>query len=173
MRKTKSKDGNFDLWWLLSQVKDAIEKAEMGILENYNLSPRDSKILFLIHALGDNVSILKLAQYCFRQPNSISEHLIRMEKAGLVERVKSGKEKRLKIKFTDKGQLAYKQISAERELINTIMSSLSEEQHKQLTVSLEMLRDSALREIGPLHYNPALPSQLEKKGSSTKVKESV
>jgi DNA-binding MarR family transcriptional regulator len=163
MTKTKSIDGNYDLWWLLSQVKDAIEKAEMKILENYNLSPRDSKILFLIHELGDNVTILNLAQYCFRQTNSISEHLIRMEKAGLVERTKSDKGKRLRVKLTDKGLNAYQLISSEQDLIYNIMSTLSGEEHKQLTVYLELLRDSALKEIGPIHYNVALPSQLKKK----------
>lgn len=158
----KIKDPDFDLWWLLRQAKEAIEKARVKELANYNLSRRSSSIVFLIHALGDNVPISRLTRYYIQRDHSIREHLIRMGKKGLIEIYSDNNQDdgRLRIKLTEKGKSAYIHTTY-RESIHNILSSLSEKQRKQLTVCLEILRDRALRELGNRKYNTALPSQLE------------
>lgn len=158
----KITDRDFDLWWLLRQAKEAIEKARVKELANYNLSRRSSSIVFLIHALGDSVSISRITRYYIQRDHSIREHLIRMAKKGLIEIYNDNNQDggRLRVKLTEKGKSAYI-YTTYRESIHNILSSLSEERRKQLTVCLEILRDSALRELGDRKYDTALPSQLE------------
>jgi len=53
----------------------------------------------------------------------------------------------VRVSMTEKGEEAYK-LAMKRKVLQKIISSLSAEQHKQLTSCLEVLRDSGLKETG-------------------------
>jgi len=135
----------YELWVLLAQTREAMYKARHKELTKYNLSPRQSAVLFIIKALGDGVAPVEISRYLFREHHSVTELLSRMEKEGLVRKVKDlDKKGRVKIFLTPKGQQVYTH-SMKRKSIKEIISCLSEEERQQLWSSLKKLRDNALK----------------------------
>jgi DNA-binding MarR family transcriptional regulator len=88
-----------------------------------------------------------LSRWLFREPHTVSQLLIRMEKQGLLKRTKDLKYKnRLRLTLTEKGEEAYQQQTQMR-AIGNILSSLSQEECDKLGVNLKKLRDEAVREL--------------------------
>ena len=140
----ESTDQDYRLWVLLNQVRDAVLKARQKELNQYNISASQAAVLLVIEAIGPKATPAEISRRVFRKPHSVSGILSRMEKKGLVRRLKDLDRKNLtRVVFTEKGREAYYQ-STKRESIRQIMSSLPEEERKQLTSSLETLRDKAL-----------------------------
>lgn len=147
------KDQDYELWVLLAQTREAMYKARQKELIKYELSPRQSAVLFAIQAIGDGATLTDIARLLFRELHSTSELLTRMEKEGLIEKIKDTKKgSRIRITLTKKGKEAYKQ-STKRESIREIMSCLSEEERQQLWSSLKKIRDRALQ-IGTVRELP-------------------
>ena len=74
--------------------------------------------------------------------------LSRMEKQGLVKKVKDLDRKNLvRVCLTDKGRQVYHE-AVKRETIVKILSCLSETEGQQLASSLKRLRDKALKDLG-------------------------
>ncbi len=140
----ESTDQDYRLWVLLNQVRDAVLRARQKELNQYNISASQAAVLLVIEAIGPKATPAEISRRVFRKPHSVSGILSRMEKKGLVRRLKDLDRKNLtRVVFTEKGREAYYQ-STKRESIRQIMSSLPEEERKQLTSSLETLRDKAL-----------------------------
>jgi len=141
-------DQDYRLWVLLNQVRDAVLKARQKELVQYNISATQAATLLVIEAIGAKATATEISRRLFREPHSVAGAagiLSRMEKKGLVRRLKDLDRKNLRrVVLTEKGREAYYQ-STKRESIRQIMSSLSEEERQQLTSSLETLRDKALR----------------------------
>jgi DNA-binding MarR family transcriptional regulator len=71
-----------------------------------------------------------------------------MERIGLIRKTKDLHKKNLvRVSITEKGEAAYKH-AVNRKMIQKVMSSLTAEQRKQLTTSLELLRTKGLKEMG-------------------------
>ena len=139
-----SNDQDYRLWVLLNQVRDAVLKARQKELNQYNISASQAAVLLVIEAIGPKATPAEISRRVFRKPHSVSGILSRMEKKGLVMRLKDLDRKNLvRVVLTGKGREAYYQ-STKQESIRQIMSSLSEEERQQLTSSLETLRDKAL-----------------------------
>jgi len=138
-------DEYYDLWVLLAQARDALYKARQKELTKYNISPRQSAVLFIIQAIGDNATAATIAKYLFRETHTTYELLLRMEKDKLIKGIKNrNKTKRVSYKLTPKGLKAYYH-SLKRESIHEITSSLTGEDRAQLRSYLKKLRDTALR----------------------------
>ncbi len=134
-------------------------KARWEELAQYNVPPVQAAVLFIIQAIGYRATPAEISRWFFRQSHSVSELLSRMEKGGLVRKVKDLDRKNLvRVELTEKGRETYHQ-SMKRVSIHNIMSSLSEEEHQQLRSCLQKLRDKALKEIGikgePRHLSTA------------------
>lgn len=143
------------LWILLAQTRDAVLKARQKELNLENINNRRVATLFFIHALGGETTSGELARLLVRERHSVWELINRMEKQGLVKKVKDLKRKhRINIVLTEEGLAYYK--STKRESIDRIMSSLSNKERKQLWSYLQKIRDSALEEIGMQHEIPFL-----------------
>ena len=127
-------------------------------MHQYNISASRGAVLFAIQAIGEEATPAEIARWLFREPHSISELLSRMERDGLVRRVKDLCRKNLvRIVLTEKGREVYHK-STKRELVCEIMSSLSEEERQQLRSCLQKLRDKALKELRIEHGIPFPPS---------------
>ncbi len=156
MEYSSSTNQDYDLWILLMQVKNAIFKAREKELSRYGLRPGRAGVLHVVHTMGATATLTDLSHSLLRERHSISELVGRMEKEGLVRKVKDRDRKnRIKVGMTKKGQRAY-QKSAERKAIHDIMPCLSEEEHQQLRSCLEKLRDRAL-EVLRMDIKPPLP----------------
>lgn len=123
-------------------------KARQKELDQYDLSPRQCAVLFIVQNLGDKATPAEIARWLFREPHSIPELLSRMEKKeGLVRRVKNlDKRRKVKIVLTNKRQQSYSQC-VKRNSIREALSCLSGEERQQLWSSLEKIRDKALELI--------------------------
>ena len=155
-------DKTYDLWILLSRVYHLIAKLRNLELLNYNILPVQSYILFIIKALGNETTPTEISGYVYQQRSSISDILNRMAKQGLIIKTnKSGGKRRVIVTLTDKGEKALA-ISADREYLHKVMSSLTEEKKRQLESSLEMLRDAAINELSVTQKTIMPPSLISK-----------
>jgi DNA-binding MarR family transcriptional regulator len=88
-----------------------------------------------------------ISRWLFREPHTISQLLMRMEKQGLVKRTRDLEKKNwVRITLTEKGEAAYKH-QTEMRVISKILSILSPEECNKLGASLKKLRDEAVKEL--------------------------
>jgi DNA-binding MarR family transcriptional regulator len=140
-------DKDRNLWYLLSHTSHAISKVRRNELAKDNISPMHSTVLIAIQNIGNQATPSEIAQWLFREPQSVSQILDRMEKEKLVRRMKDPKnKKRLRIVMTKKGKEAY-EISNKRESLFNIVSVLSNEERSQMISSLHKLLDKALLDL--------------------------
>ena len=143
MKNFLSTDQDYGLCVLLQQASKAILEACQQELKQYGISPGQAMVLFVIKAIGDKATPAEIARWILQKPHSVSELVSRMEKQGLVRKVKDLDRKNLvRVVLTEKGREAYYH-STRRESIHQIMSFLSEEGRQQLRHCLQTLRDKA------------------------------
>ena len=147
--KTKqSVDRDYDLWVLLTQVRDVILDARENELRQYDVTAWQAAVLFIIDAAGGTASPADIARWSLRKPNSVSGILDRMKKAGLIKVAKDTRRKNMKvISISEKGY-GVLQNSIKRESIHKIMSCLTTEQYQQLKGILEQLRSRGFEVLG-------------------------
>jgi len=125
------------------------------------------EILFIILALGNNVTATEISRHTHRKKNTVSEILNRMIKNGLVKKVRDPDVKsRKRISLTEKGLQAYER-SKFSHSVNKVISVLSEEKHRQLQSCLEILLDTVVKEVAFDHEKLVLPSTLASKISKS------
>jgi DNA-binding MarR family transcriptional regulator len=139
-------DEDHALWVLLHQARDAMFRAREKELSQCGISTMQAAVLFVIQAIGHEATPAEISRWMFRRPHGVSALLDRMEKEGLVKKVKDLDRKNMvRVEITEKGYQVYND-STGRESIHRIMSSLSEEERRQLKSWLLKLRDTALQE---------------------------
>ena len=142
----RSTDDDFSLWMFLEQARDAILRARQKELRKAGISVSAANVLDSIQAIGRAAIPAEISRRILRKSHSISGLLNRMEKGGLIRRVKNLDRKNLvRVVITEKGQQAYEQ-SIKGETIHQVMSSLSKEERQQLSSCLQKLRSKALEE---------------------------
>ena len=148
-------DKDYTLLTQLLQVADIFVKVRERELLPQNLSATSAAILFLVEAMGKDVTPAKISRMLLREPHSVSGILMRMEKQGLLKRTKNMERKNLiRITLTAKGENTLKQ-AMKKEGVKHVLSKLSEEQRRQLKGSLLALKEAGMKE---LHLSPkALP----------------
>jgi len=108
--------------------------------------------MLVIQTFGGKATVGEIARWTLREPHSVSELLSRMEKEGLVRKVKElGKKSGVRVVLTEKGREAYYKSTA-RESIYETMSSLSEEERQQLRSCLRKLRYKALTQLAVVSF---------------------
>lgn len=148
-------DKDYTLLTSLLQVSDILFKIRERELLSQNLSAPAAEILFLVDAMGENVTPAKITRMMLREPHSVSGLLVRMEKHGFIKRTKDMERKNhIRITLTAKGERALKQVM-KLEGTTDIIARLSTEQQKQLKATLTALKEAGKKE---LHLSPkALP----------------
>ncbi len=153
METLASNDQDYALWLLLLKVRRCISKTREKELSLYDITPEQAGVLFIVQALNSQTTPAEISRLTFREPHTVSVLISRMEKKGLVRKVKDmDKKNMIRIVITEKGQEAYNQ-SSQRAPIHNIMSALSEAERQQLMSFLQTLRDRALKELGE-YYKP-------------------
>ena len=145
MQDLSNVDEDYSLWVLLNQAKDTMFAAREEELRQYGTSPMHAAVLFIMQAIGGDATPAKIAQWLLRSPNTASDLLDRMERAGLVRKARDPDRKNVvRVTITEKGRQAYDD-STKLESIHRIMSCLSKEERQQLRPILYKLRDEALK----------------------------
>ena len=159
MENPLSMHRDYNRWILLAQTRDAIFKARWKELSRYDISARQAAVLVAIQAVGDKATPAEISRWVFRKAHSISELLSRIEKAGLVRKVKDlDRKNQVRVVLTEKGRETYHHQSTNTVSIRKIMSLLSEEDRQQLRSCLQVLRDKAVKELGIKYETPFLSS---------------
>ena len=154
---------NVDLWMLLGRTYRLIAEFQDAESKEFGISRHQTYILFIILALGNNVTATDISYHTHRKKNTVSEILNRMVKNGLVKKGRDPDVKsRKRISLTKKGFQAYER-SKFSHSIDKVISVLSEEKHKQLQSCLEILLDAVVKELAFDREKLVLPSSLASK----------
>ena len=144
-------DKDYTLLTSLLQVADLFVKIRERELLPQNLSATAAEILFLVEAMGKDVTPAKITRMLLREPHSISGILMRMEKHGLLKRTKNMERKNLiRITLTARGENALKQ-AMKKSGTTHVLARLSAEQQRQLKTTLTALKEAGMKE---LHLGP-------------------
>ena len=154
MDKPVYEDRDYRLLKLITHTGDAVFRARKNELNEYGLSPRQAAVVVAIQAIGEKATSAEIARWLYREHHTVSGILNRMEKDGLVKKVRNrGGKKLTRIVLTEKGRQAYNQ-SSKIEALHEIMSFISDEERQQLKACLEKIRDAAFKKIGMNHKPP-------------------
>ena len=92
----------------------------------------------------NKVTPAEISRQLLKDPHSISQLLVRMEKRGLVKNIKGLPRKNMiRVKLTSKGQKAFKN-SLESNNLGKIFSILSEDEKEQFHLYCEKIREMAM-----------------------------
>lgn len=157
MKGFVNSNDKYSLWLLLAQTRHAIMKARQRELAIYGISNQEGYVLFAINYIGDQATPAELSRWLLREPHSVSELLDRMEKKGLIRKVKDMEQKnRIRVVMSEKGREIFNK-STTRKSINKVISILTPEEQEQLSSLLHKMRKKALKEI---RWEGAMPYPL-------------
>jgi len=144
-------DKDYTLLTSLLQVSDILFKIRERELLPQNLSATAAEILFLVDAMGEDVTPAKLSRMILREPHSTSGILMRMETHGLLKRTKNMERKNMiRITLTAKGEKALSQ-AMKKEGTTNVLAKLTAVQRSNLKQSLSVLKEAGKKE---LHLSP-------------------
>ena len=133
METNVSTDRDCELWMLLQQACDSTRRARGNELREFGISMMQAAVLFIVKSIEGPATPAEISRWLFREPHTVSGLLERMEKQGLVRRVKDLERKNMiRVEITEKGEEAY-QGSRELKVIRTILSSISPEERDILS----------------------------------------
>jgi DNA-binding MarR family transcriptional regulator len=148
-----SESGNklVNLWILLHRTRDILLQCEESIFGQYGLTPEQFGVLANLKGHGGSLRPVDLALLLERSPNSVSNLVDRMVKAGLVRRARERKDRRtVRVSLTSEGENAIVRATpAGWELIQKILSPLSDEDRDALASILETVKCEAFACVHP------------------------
>ena len=129
------------LWLLLPRVGDALALCQDLLFSKYGLTTEQWRVLMAIKARGP-LRPVDIASLLERGPNTISQLVDRMVKAGLVRRTRDKKDRRaVFVSMTDKGKEAIEPaFPAGWEFFHKLLSPLSYDEQRALADMLETLK---------------------------------
>ena len=157
MKKHALEDQDFASWVFMARTRDAIFKNRVKELQKHNLSVRQASVLIVLEELDKKATPAEVSKWVFREPHSVSDFLKRMERDGLIKRIKDlARKNMIRVEITDKGREALHN-AKKIEPVHRIMAVLSKEEHQQLRVIMQKLWDKALEEL-KIENRPIFPS---------------
>ena len=145
MDTVETKYGKRELWALLDQATTAISRVADNELSQAGITMIQGAVLYFVKNAKEPVIPAHISRWLFREPHTVSQLLMRMERQGLIKRTKDLDYKnRLRITLTEKGEKAY-QKQIEMRSIGKILSTLSPEECDKLGANLKKMRDAAVK----------------------------
>lgn len=143
MKELISEKSWFYSWVLLTRARHLVYIARQRELAPTRLTPRQSYTLFLIKGLGREATLTNIARYANREANTLSLQFTRMERDGLLKKIKAmPKSNSIRYELTPKGEKA-NIFSNKNQSVNYIMSILSKEEDQQLRFLLNKIVNRA------------------------------
>jgi len=154
------------IWSVLRNAGHVMKRIRDRELSRYGLTTRQAGILRHVHVLGDKATPTAIARTTYREPTTVSAILTRMEKQGLIKRVKDRRKKNeVRICLTARGEQA-RVDAARRESVKRIMSRLSPETRLELLSGLRQFQRSLLEELAESYRDSFLEKALSNSGLS-------
>jgi len=139
------KDVDFNLYRLLREATESVEKAREIELKSYGISLVEARALSVIHDIGDKTTAAEMSRHMLRRQNTVSALLIRMKRKKLITRERDKKRRNVwKVSLTQKGEIIYSK-SIIRATLHEAFSGLSETEKQQLSSHLEAIHDAAAK----------------------------
>ncbi len=152
IRTIKRDDPEINLYILLDQTRDLVTNAVELELKHLRMTQPQVKVLTMLSREDRPVTLDELANWTLKEFNSVSTLINRMEKKGLVRKIKKDGDLKTYIALTEKGSDLYHRQVTERS-IHLIFNELSEEEKKQLKDLLMKVRNTT-RELMGLDFKP-------------------
>jgi DNA-binding MarR family transcriptional regulator len=149
---SKANDPRIKLHALLDSTRETIQKAIKMELAQYQMSQSQVKVMHMLAQSEEGLTPGQLSESAIRELNSITTLINRMQKKGLVTKVKKDGDHKTYVVLTDKGFDIYNNTVTERS-ITLIFDTLSDEEKSQLTSLLSKLQTKARNLLG-LDYKP-------------------
>jgi DNA-binding MarR family transcriptional regulator len=135
------------LWVLLNQTYSAMQVMRRRELKTLRVSMTETAVLSLMSSNNGNATPYEISRWIFRESQSVSGLLDRMEKKGLLARVEDAKRLHgTRVVLTDKGRELGRKLATLRGVRKMIGAVFSPEELEQLTSYLMRLRGRALKE---------------------------
>ncbi len=147
MKDSTSVDYKHSLWILLRRTSSVLQKTRDKELSQYGISSATSGVIQFIKNNADGVTVGDIAQAVLREPHSISGHIKRLEKEGIVKKVNDLSDKRYRrIILTEKGLQLYHQ-TMQRESIYRNLSVVSDEDCMQMMNWVEKIFENTIKDL--------------------------
>jgi DNA-binding MarR family transcriptional regulator len=152
IRISKKNDPEINLYILLDQADSIVTNAIELEIKHLRMTQPQVRVLTMLSREDKPTTLEELANQTFKEFNSVSTLINRMEKKGLVKKVKKPGELKTYVALTEKGSdLYYNQIT-ERS-IHLIFNEFTSEEKQQLESTLKKVRDKT-RDLMGLSYKP-------------------
>lgn len=152
IRTIKKNDLEINLYILLDQTRDLVTNAVELELKHLRMTQPQVKVLTMLSREDRPVTLDELANWTLKEFNSVSTLINRMEKKGLVRKIKKDGDLKTYIALTEKGSDLYHRQVTERS-IHLIFNELSQEEKTQLKDLLMKVRNTT-RELMGLDFKP-------------------
>jgi DNA-binding MarR family transcriptional regulator len=139
------------VWLLLHQTHDAVLKCEDKVFGRHGLTTEQHAVLLAMKYIDGPATPTRVARWLGRNPNSVSMIVDRMVKVGLVRRIRDLPDRRaVRLVIASKGkEMLDRATVAGWELVQELLSVLSEEDMRSLSRLLELVRGEAIRYLNP------------------------
>jgi DNA-binding MarR family transcriptional regulator len=138
-------NGDFETWGWLVRTTEYLIRARSIELAHHGLTREQSHVLKILFEAGGSLTLYELASVVRRAHNSASTIISRMEKIGLVAKVKVKNSRKYQVIITPKGLKLYHTMPFDS--VNSVFSALSAEEKeslKELLMKLEKKTRSLL-----------------------------
>ncbi len=141
----------FMAWMLIHQTYNMVLKCEDIVFPKAGLTTQQHAVLIAIKYINAPAKPTEIARWVDRNVNSITLITDRMEKDGLVKRARDLKDRRtLRLIMTEKGEETLARATlAGWELVQEVLSGLSEGEMRTLVSLLERVRQKAFEYSQP------------------------
>lgn len=138
-------------WLLCHQTFNLVSKCEDVMFAKVGITTQQHAVLMSIKYINDPVTPTDVARWLDRNTNAITLIIDRMEKDDLVKRVRDLRDRRsLRLVITQKGKELLEQATVPSwELVQEILSCLSEEELKTFNRIMGKVREKAFQYLYP------------------------
>ncbi len=151
-RALKMNDSDINLLIVLDQTCCLMTNAVELELKHLRITQAQVRVMSMLSRQDRPATLEELAGWCLKEFNSISTLVNRMEKNGIIKKIRKKGDLKTYIALTEKGSILYHREVTERS-IRLIFGKLSDEEKKHLDTLLKRVRQTA-REVLGLDYRP-------------------
>jgi DNA-binding MarR family transcriptional regulator len=140
-------DKKLDIWVLLENVNYTVRRGREKELGQFGFTLIQASVLRLLRQNPAGLGLNDIASFINREQNSVSSLISRMQKKGLVEKIRNTKKSGITIRITRKGRQQYSE-TLDKTFLTAIVYALSEEEQEQFQFYLQKIKVKASDLLG-------------------------
>jgi DNA-binding MarR family transcriptional regulator len=152
-RQLKAIDPDINLAIRFDQTNALMATAIELELKHFKTNQTQVRVLTMLSRENRPVTIDELASWCLKSFNSVSTLVNRMEKKGLIKKIKMDGDLKTYVILADKGSILY-HLQVTENSIRVILSKLSAEEKKDFEAILKKISENT-RDVLGLDFKPS------------------